>query len=225
MQIDKSIESWLSRQCWLSASLLTVGVLLIGCMPRVGERQSEAMLRNDLEAIKQLYQSKEDTLKKIQVGNSSRAMTFPLHLAVGLNRKRIVEHLLSLGADPNAHDHLGNTAFFAIRSSVWEDLRQNEEGPQEVVAQEIISMLIEAGGDIDQPESRNGLTPLMYAAMGHDYTAASLLVDHGATVNLKDDSGRTALDFALSGYVEDESALVTDLLRSRGGLTGAELAK
>ena len=68
-------------------------------------------------------------------------------------------------------------------------------------------------------EIKNGLTPLLYAALGGHNEIAELLIAKGANMNAKDDGGKTPLDFA----VEHDKPETSDLLRKHGGKTGAEL--
>jgi ankyrin repeat protein len=56
------------------------------------------------------------------------------------------------------------------------------------------------------------------AVYGHT-EVVELLIAKNADINAKDEDGRTALDWAVSGGKKE----IADLLRKHGGKTGAEL--
>jgi ankyrin repeat protein len=79
---------------------------------------------------------------------------------------------------------------------------------------------LDKGTDVNA-EIKNGLTPLLYAALGFHKEIAELLIAEGADVNAMDDDGDTPLDRVMpSGINKTETA---DLLRKHGGKTGEEL--
>lgn len=59
---------------------------------------------------------------------------------------------------------------------------------------EIVKKFIEYGADVHQMS--NGMTPLMYAARYNNVEILKLLVANGAKLNVKDEKGNTALDYA-----------------------------
>mgnify|MGYP003627944809 CR=1 FL=1 len=77
---------------------------------------------------------------------------------------------------------------------------------QEAIRQRNLDNLIaeiESSGDIDQPDE-NGRTLLMWAALEGDEKAVALLVQCGASVNIRDrKSGYSALDFAAQEQVPE----------------------
>lgn len=59
----------------------------------------------------------------------------------------------------------------------------------------MVSALLQAGADVDATDRYRGWTPLMWSINNHHKEIARTLVDHGASLDLKSSSGRTALDF------------------------------
>jgi ankyrin repeat protein len=58
-----------------------------------------------------------------------------------------------------------------------------------------VEKLLEGGADVNA-RGRNGLTPLMCAAIHGHLRAMEVLLRRGARKDLKDDHGKTALDYA-----------------------------
>jgi len=79
---------------------------------------------------------------------------------------------------------------------------------------EIAELLIENGADVNA-RGFLGTATLHSAALDGHKEIVELLIAKGANVNVKDDGGKTPLD-----YAEGE---IADLLRKHGGKTGAEL--
>ena len=84
----------------------------------------------------------------------------------------------------------------------------------------LVRTILGLGGDPNRKGTR-GITPLMMAAAAAepDPAVAQLLLDKGADVTARDDSGRTALDWAL---LQGDTA-VAQLLRRSGGAEGSRL--
>ena len=84
---------------------------------------------------------------------------------------------------------------------------------------EVVEALLIAGAEVDA--SLGGKTLLMVAAEGGDLVAARVLLDRGALVGVRDDSGRTALHLAAA----NGHNLVVGLLVDRGAEKEAEDSK
>jgi ankyrin repeat protein len=166
-------------------------------------------------------------------------------LAEAPRAKRIVEILLSSGADVNAQMANGWTPLHAAAAGYSRDLQ----------AVPIVQLLLAKGGDVNACD-KHGLTPLHLAAgfgnlqtvacllsKGADAKAATsrgrtplyeaaggwtpgeerirmfaLLLAHGADVNTSDDDGKTPLHFA-AGY--GQTAVVEYLLTKDAGVNAA----
>jgi ankyrin repeat protein len=128
----------------------------------------------------------------------------PIHAAVKIESKKMIELLLSMGADINIRDKNGYAAVSEIisipddfvkymvskgyninnKNSYGDTLLHNTVGNN---APEKASNLIKLGAMLNI-RNNNGETPLHYAQTPK---MAKLLIDAGADVNIKDNSGKT----------------------------------
>ncbi len=121
----------------------------------------------------------------------------PLHLAMfSVSHKKMVELLVSKGADVNAKAASGATPlFFAV-------LRDQKDDAQ---------ILIDHGADVNIPDAYGDT--ILDCALHLQYgSMIQLLVDHGADVNAVDQSGHRPLSYAL-GMDDHKWA---DLLKKHG---------
>ena len=83
---------------------------------------------------------------------------------------------------------------------------------------EIAELLIAEGANVDAKD-KYGTTPL-HIAVFTDFKVAELLITKNVAINIMNDVGNTALDWAIrdKNYIE-----TADLLRKHGGKTGEEL--
>ena len=89
-----------------------------------------------------------------------------------------VKEVLSLGADIEALNRIGNTPLMTAAS--FEQI-------------EMVRFLIEHGADVNLINC-NGDTALMRACWNGHTDTVQLLIEHGADISLKDKDGKTALD-------------------------------
>jgi hypothetical protein len=159
---------------------------------------------------------KLDALKLLQDTFSPKPAVTPLMIAAGQNNLQGVNQLLYAGADPNARDSSGWTALmyaasFARRGvtdallAAGADVDVRSDTGQTVVMEAgsfslydhgiMLSILLAAGGDVNAQDN-DGNTPLMIAAdMPSRRTERILpLLKRGARKDMRDASGRTALD-------------------------------
>ena len=104
----------------------------------------------------------------------------PLHIAVANNNLEAVEILIKQGADPNAADKNGVTP-------LCEAARQNDVA--------IAKKLIQLGADVATKQPDGVETPLMAAISAKQpyNEMVSLLLEHNADINAKDQHGYTPL--------------------------------
>jgi ankyrin repeat protein len=111
----------------------------------------------------------------------------PLAAAAFNGSTESVEKLLQFGTDPNALDDEGKSAIVYAAAHGYAP---------------VIVILLQAGVDVNR-RYVHGLTALMWAA-GYDASAGvddvdatiKTLIEHGATLDLKDDRGETAAEIA-----------------------------
>ena len=81
---------------------------------------------------------------------------------------------------------------------------------------EIIEMLVKNGADIEA-NSKDGMTPLMYAVLGFhkdNYAVVKKMIDLGANVNAKDDKGFSVLFTSLAAINKDNQEKIKLLIQS-----------
>jgi len=172
-----------------------------------------------------------------------------LLIAAGLNRLRLVQALLTTGADVNARDKDGHTALMAAVSSFLSkkdsadvvkvlmakgaDVNaKNNDGKTALMlaAREkdddhtaaILRLLLANGADVNTRD-RDGRTALIHAADKGTTTAVLVLLDGGADVNARDKDGNTALMAAANAWKDDISAsAVVQALITKGGDVNAK---
>ncbi len=113
----------------------------------------------------------------LDAGTDSKIIGYSLYIAASMNRLKMVEILLAVGADPNAQGRKGNRALNAAAS----------EGHLE-----IICSLLGGGADINTPD-RNGKTALYEAAENGHLKVVCVLLGAGADPNTNNMYGRLAL--------------------------------
>ena len=147
--------------------------------------------------------------------------TTALFVAVLKKSVSLVQFLLEAGANPDKGLEVeGKTPLMAINTWGWK--------PECLI---IISLLLEAGADINAIDLEEGWTALIYFIKISTYNetnklirrqAVKLLLQHGADVSVKDKRGRSALDFAKEKENEDlelvhlmENARKTNLMATK----------
>ena len=142
-----------------------------------------------------------------------------LHRAAACGNVKILELLLSNGADVTAKDRTGNTSlhhasFFwsgigapfilpSMQSEVWEQKARTCS-----VSLKVTDLLLDYGADVNAVNS-NRRTALHLAIMNGQRSLAQLLLARGADVVLKDGFGSAPLTLASkSGYEENIANLV-----------------
>lgn len=87
---------------------------------------------------------------------------------------------------------------------------------------DIAKMLIAKGTDVNAVEQNWGYTALHMALSAYNhFDFAAMLIEQGAEVNIVDDSGNTALDYALA----KSDTPIVEKLKAAGAKTGGELLK
>jgi ankyrin repeat protein len=107
----------------------------------------------------------------------------PLLTAIGRGHYEVAKYLISKGADVLVISQSGYTALHAASAS---------GNPQ------VVELVISSNIDVNA-KAKDGVTPLRLAAQANDITdIAASLINHGADVNIPDQDGRTALNWAVT---------------------------
>jgi ankyrin repeat protein len=167
-----------------------------------------------------LWAAKTGELEKVKhlvklgatLDQKGRLGTTALSLAAGLDRFEVVEWLLAQGVDVDARDdNLATPLMSACAAGALRSVRVLLDAGAAATARdnfandaightwslEVLKVLVEAGGDINQISSE-GSWPLMNAAEQNDLERCKWLIDHGAKVELTS-TGATALHSAVQG--------------------------
>lgn len=139
----------------------------------------------------------------------------PLMSAIGIYafQARALRSLIRAGADVNYKDQNGYTALsYAVLDSstppIFEKILLKAgaqygdwKGTEIYTAAEtgnvrLINRLVSLGVDINQPDLKDGLTPLMKAVLSSKAWAMRTLIRAGADVNSRTEDGKTVLHFA-----------------------------
>lgn len=157
------------------------------------EKFSDAMNNNDIAAVKSII---NDGFDVNSLYNSPLPKPFRnlgegylwhvtplLHAAYNRNVS-LFETLLELGADPTMKDDGGTTLFYHI-AGIRMEIETNIK---------LMEILLKRGVDINCRNTGGyESTPLIAAAFNDKTEATKFLIEHGADIDLKDHSGKTAL--------------------------------
>lgn len=151
-----------------------------------------------------------------------------LQLAVAGGKAKLVSFLLQHGADIHQKQEKdGSTAvhFITYRSGeVAQILIDNGADLNAIDAkglsvlhhasrlnnQAVVDMLLKKGVDINFRCKKRGATALHYAVKGDGFEAARFLLKHGADVTAMDIDGKTPLDYAKDGGLDDMVELMEE---------------
>ncbi len=136
--------------------------------------------KGDLKSIRNFIHSQS---KKINFDEKNNEQKSALHIVAQKGRADIGQALIKQGASPDAQDAAGATPLHIA-------VQANNTS--------MISSLIELGANVNAQDDE-GLTPLDYAANKDFLNAAQILITQPTIdVSIADNSGKTALDYALA---------------------------
>ena len=106
-------------------------------------------------------------------------------------KTEVLKLLIQKGADTNAKDQEGlATALYMVA--------MNNRGGYEKT-NEIIKLLVEGGANTDLVSTYSNITPLMWLASNGNIEGVKYIVEKGADINIRDEDGKIALDYAEKG--------------------------
>jgi len=105
----------------------------------------------------------------------------------------VMHLLLDHGADPNIPTLGGNTALMAAAGVSWMQEHTFTESKESLL--EAVKLCYQLGGDVNHVNAM-GVTAAMAAANRGSDDILQFLVDHGARLDVKDNQGRTVMDWA-----------------------------
>jgi ankyrin repeat protein len=170
----------------------------------IDPRQLVQVLRaDDVQALRAWLEGGSDANLRVGPGIPILA------LAVQVGAMDCVRELVEKKADVNAKDGQGQSVGLYATA---------------IDHPEIMTLLIQAGLELNQPLGDDGVTLLMNLATAGYSRTVQVLIDHGATIDAQDEQGWTALLCALSNAHERTAAILIERgadvnLATRDGMT------
>lgn len=170
-----------------------------------------AIMSGNIESTLDAIRSSTNVNEKVESGVT------PLMVASSMGQTSVVKALIARGANLEAANDQGRTALmFAafkgraacvkalIEAGATVNIKEKEQGLSPLMCGviggqiEIVELLVRAKANINEQDNE-GDTALIKAAVADWAPAIELLVTHGAKSQLRDKSGKTALDYARDG--------------------------
>lgn len=155
-------------------------------------RLHDAVIEQDHEAVQKLLMEGDDPNEKMSEWGIA-----PLKIAAALGSLRIVELLITAGADVNLKDSTGSVPLHAAA----------EKGNREIIA-----ILLRHGADVNASDDMHGVTPLHVAIFSARAGTVEYLLDNGADANYAGKRGQTPMRTA----IEKGDAEIIRLLETHG---------
>jgi ankyrin repeat protein len=185
---------------------------LLTSLNRASSSLQLASWHGDINAVRDILSRGEDInacgcWEYEKYGNRQRLSITALHASILGRHIRVAELLLVSGADPNANTTNWDTPL--VMTVKKKDI-------------EFVRLLLRHGADVDQISAWTDITALQRACCQGDFQIASILLDHGANVNIERGYFGPAL---VAATMNHELSLVERLLDAgadinRGHLVG-----
>ena len=158
----------------ISACLALIALLMSAAYAGSNEDLREAVKKGDVKKAEKLLNGGADTNTRYTEKEAPMCGgETPLIMASNLGYTKMVELLLSKGADPN----VTNEGFSALQYAVQGHI-------------EIVRMLVEKGAEINKADP-NGYYPIHHAASHGSIEIVKYLLSKGAIANVKGFNGET----------------------------------
>jgi len=140
----------------------------------------------------------------IDVNVTHRGRTALFEAAIS-GKTEVVKLLIQNGADANVNDEID------LVSPLYMVAMNNRGGFEKT--NEMIKLLVEGGADVDLGFTYDNITPLMWVAGNGNMEGVKYLVKKGADISIKDEYGKTAINYAensrhadIVNYLKEKSA-------------------
>ncbi|CAB0043472.1 unnamed protein product [Trichogramma brassicae] len=140
----------------------------------------------------------DDVNQPVQVDARDKSGNTPLHAALQRKHFKVVELLLTRGANANSANEEGSTPLHNICN------RYNDDD----FGSKTLDVFLDINAELDQPvqldvQDKKGDTPLHLALKKYNKKMAVLLLKYGASPNLTNEDGRTPLHIVCSDCWDD----------------------
>ena len=167
-----------------------------------------AARRGDLVSIKKALSAGALVNGKNPAGETA------LTVAIREGHLKVVEELISSGADTNLPGPYIGLGYSPLHLAVFKPRRSFEYG----AAEEILRTLLENGADVFSDKGYKKQTPLHIAVEMDNEIAVKILINAGSRILVFDEDGMTPLDYS-------ESKPIIELLKSSTKTMKAEITK
>lgn len=170
---------------------IILAIISLSCANYYAMDLDEILNNKNVDLAKELIIS-----KKVNVSECGKHGYYPIHTAVNIGAKEIVELLIKEKVDVNIQDtlHANTPLIYAVARS----------------NQEIVKLLVEAGASVNET-NKHGATALFHTFYTKDLEIIRYLISNGADINKPDNKGSTLVGNCCSLGKLDLIALLFEL--------------
>lgn len=150
-------------------------------------------------------------LKKIPIDLRDNDRETPLHYALWERSAKGPQYLIQHGANVNCKERHGASALHIV---ACKNIRYYN-GDRYYRPVDLIKLLLQYHAE-QESRDKEGMTPLLYAAINSYCRNLRKLIECGANVNAKSKHGKTALHILMDAYPENDTLKCIDLLLAEG---------